>query len=299
MKIENKIRRSVYSGFLPQYVPYFERFQMAVDAGFEGIEYQSIIENEEVELVAESAKQAGLIIHSVQTLDHWYHPLTSDDPSEVRKGVQATLSALENARKWNADSLLVIPGFVTATCSHAAAWERSKTVIKEQILPVAKDYNVVLAIENEWRGFLPSPSEYARFVDEFESPFVRAYLDIGNIFFGYPEHWIRELGSRIIKLHIKDFTLDPPGRKFGWAPPGDGAVPWTAVKGALVDIKFNGWATSAEVHPTMQLRIINALARRGERIIDSRIFSRQLNRYRLDCTIEMLRDAAMRLERHL
>jgi len=35
---------------------------------------------------------------------------------------------------------------------------------------------------------------------------VRAYFDVGNVvLFGFPQHWIRILGGRISKVHLKDF----------------------------------------------------------------------------------------------
>ena len=52
-----------------------------------------------------------------------------------------------------------------------------------------------------------SPLEFARYIDEFESPWVGAYFDVGNVVeFGYPEEWIRELGKRILKVHIKEYA---------------------------------------------------------------------------------------------
>ena len=37
---------------------------------------------------------------------------------------------------------------------------------------------------------------------------MRAYFDVGNVVItGYPQDWIRTLGKRIVKLHIKDFKF--------------------------------------------------------------------------------------------
>ena len=36
---------------------------------------------------------------------------------------------------------------------------------------------MIIAVENVWNKFLLSPLEFARYVDEFESPWLRAYFD--------------------------------------------------------------------------------------------------------------------------
>jgi len=66
---------------------------------------------------------------------------------------------------------------------------------------------VKIACENVWNHFLLSPLEAARYVDEFNSPAVGWHFDVGNILnYGWPEQWIRILGPRIQKLHIKEFS---------------------------------------------------------------------------------------------
>ena len=65
-------------------------------------------------------------------------------------------------------------------------------------------------MEEVWNKFLISPIEFARYVDSFKSPWVRAYFDVGNVLlFGYSQDWIRTLGKRIVKVHLKDFKATP------------------------------------------------------------------------------------------
>jgi len=84
--------------------------------------------------------------------------------------------------------------------------------------------------------------EFARYVDEFHSPFVQAYFDVGNVIgaFGFAQDWILTLGKRIKKIHLKDFKLD--GRQ--WTNLGDGSVNWPAVKQAFADIGYSGFMTT-------------------------------------------------------
>src|ERR1041385_7761101 len=91
-----------------------------------------------------------------------------------------------------------IPGVVTSAVSYAQAYLRSQRMIQNEILPVARGLGIVIGVENVWNGLLLSPLEYVRYIDEFELPWVRSYLDVGNMVFGHPEHWIRIAGSRIV-----------------------------------------------------------------------------------------------------
>ena len=100
-----------------------------------------------------------------------------------------------------------MPAVVNPETSYREAWTRSQQQIRK-LVPLAEKMKVVIAIEEVWNKFLLSPLEMARYVDEFKSPWVKAYLDVGNmVFYGYPQDWVRTLEKRIAKLHIKDFRF--------------------------------------------------------------------------------------------
>ena len=71
----------------------------------------------------------------------------------------------------------------------------------------------------------------------------------GNVVtYGWPEHWIRALGHRILKLDIKEFSrskanTEGPYAGFG-VPLGEGDCDWPAVNEALSEIGYQGWATA-------------------------------------------------------
>jgi hexulose-6-phosphate isomerase len=110
---------------------------------------------------------------------------------------------------------------------------------------MARDMKIVIAVEEVWNKFLLSPLEMARYVDEFESPWVRAYFDVGNIvFYGFPQDWIRTLGPRIVKVHLKDFALERGKGQFFWRNIGEGDIDWVEVRRALSDIKYAGYVTT-------------------------------------------------------
>lgn len=65
---------------------------------------------------------------------------------------------------------------------------------------------VAVAVEFMWNGYLFSPLEMKRFLDEIGSKFIGFYFDPGNMAaFQYPQHWARILGSDIKMVHMKDW----------------------------------------------------------------------------------------------
>ena len=70
---------------------------------------------------------------------------------------------------------------------------------------------------------------------------MKAYLDVGNmLFYGFPQDWVRTLGPRICRVHVKDFKLDRAKGQFSWTNLGEGDVDWPAVRTALAEVKYHG-----------------------------------------------------------
>jgi hexulose-6-phosphate isomerase len=241
----NAIRKAVLISMLPKELSFAERFKLGRDAGFDGIEMQTVTQPEMAAEVQEASKKTGLKIHSVMNMAHWESPLSSDDPQVVNRSVAGMEASLRNAALWGADAVLLVPAVVNPATSYRQAWERSQRVIKERLLPLARELKVIIAVEEVWNKFLLSPLEFARYVDEFQSPWLKAYFDVGNVvFYGYPQDWIRTLGARIVKVHLKDFQLDRPNGKFEWKNIGDGEIDWPEVRRALTEIKYKGYVTT-------------------------------------------------------
>ena len=178
-------------------------------------------------------------------MDHWRLPISSGDPEVVNGSVKGMETSLRNAALWGADTVLLVPAVVDAKTSYKDAYTRSQAVIKERLLPLAKELKVVIAVEEVWNKFLLSPLEFARYVDEFDSPQLRAYFDVGNVvLYAFPQDWIRTLGSRIVKIHLKDFTFDRQNGRFTWKNIGEGDIDWPAVRQALAEIKYAGYVTT-------------------------------------------------------
>jgi hexulose-6-phosphate isomerase len=220
-----------------------ERFQSAKLAGFDGIEVDSHLDRIEV-LKARDA--TGLTIPSVCDSQHWKLLLSSPDPKVREDGVAALKVALEDAKAYGADTVLLVPGRVTDTISYDECWNRSSEEIKKAV-SFAENLKVKIAVENVWNNFLLSPLEAARYVDQFASPWIGWYFDIGNILaYGWPEQWIRILGKRIAKIHIKEYSqkvASTQGKSAGFnVKLREGDINWSAVMKSLDEIGYQGWA---------------------------------------------------------
>lgn len=240
-----RIKKSTLISMLPRDLSYEARFTLARDVGFEAIEMRTMTKDEEAAEIRDAARKTGLRIHSVMNMEHWEAPLSSSDPEVVRRSVRGMETSLRNAALWGADAVLLVPAVVDAKTSYRDAYTRSQRVIREQLLPKAAEHKVIIAVEEVWNKFLLSPLEFARYVDEFDSPWLKAYFDVGNVvFYAFPQDWIRTLGSRIVKLHIKDFALDRRNGRFTWVNLGEGDIDWPEVRRALDEIKYNGYMTT-------------------------------------------------------
>ncbi|HEU4939883.1 MAG TPA: sugar phosphate isomerase/epimerase family protein [Vicinamibacterales bacterium] len=239
------IRKSSLISMLPRQLSYADRFAMAREAGFEAIEMETITKDDEAAEIKEASKKTGLRIHSVMNSDHWRLPISSSDPEVVAGSVKGMETSIKNAALWGADAVLLVPAVVDAKTSYKDAWTRSQRVIRERLLPLARDLKVIIAVEEVWNKFLLSPIEFAKYVDEFDSPWVKAYFDVGNVvFYAFPQDWIRTLGSRIVKVHLKDFKLDRQNGRFTWPNIGEGDIDWPEVRRAFADIKYSGYMTT-------------------------------------------------------
>src|SRR5262249_32817556 len=159
----------------------------------------------------------------------------------VSRSVSGMETSLKNAALWGADAVLLVPAVVDASTPYREAYARSQRVIRERLVPIARDLKVAIAIEEVWNKFLLSPLQFARYVDEFDSPWVKAYFDVGNVvLYAFPQDWIRTLAHRIFKVHLKDFNFDRANGKFTWKPIGEGDIDWPEVRRAFDDIHYGG-----------------------------------------------------------
>lgn len=216
-----------------------DRLRLAKDAGFQGVEIGTMDDLAECERLAGQARSIGIEIHSVMASGHWANPLSSPDEETRRKGVANIRQSVDTAKVSGADTVLVVPGVVNEQTPYELAWDLSLKSMRE-LAPYAEKEGICLAVENVWNKFLLSPPEMLRFIDACESPAVAAYFDVGNILiYGYPDQWIRSLGSKLKKVHLKDFEVQTRS----WKNLLQGNVPWAKVRQALLDVGYTDYCS--------------------------------------------------------
>lgn len=233
------MRKGICYGCLPNGEP-AARFALAAEMGFQCVEVPTLRTDAERATYLKAAQAAGVAVSSVMNSDHWGSPLSDPDPAVRATSVAGVVQSIETAAALGGDIVLIVPAVVRPDVTYEQAWERSRDTLAA-VLPQAAQAKVALAVENVWNKFLLSPIEFAAYVDSFKSPYMAAYFDVGNIVaYGFPQHWIRTLGPRLRKIHIKGFD----GPKHAWTQLLEGSIDWKAVMSALRDVGYNDAITA-------------------------------------------------------
>ncbi len=243
-----------------------ECFRLAKDAGFDGVELALAEDGpvnlnstkEDMEEIKELAKKYGLELYSVASGLYWQSNYTASTEDVREKAKAITRKQLELASYLGCQSILVVPGSVgidfeagSEIIDYDVAYDRCLEVLKELAL-YAEKMGVELCIENVWNKFLLSPLEMRDMIDKVNSPFVGSYFDVGNVLYcGYPEQWIKILGSRIKKVHFKDYRRNV-GTLDGFVDLLAGNVDYKAVMEAFDKIDYDGWVTAEMLPPYAQ-----------------------------------------------
>ena len=222
----------------------FEAFEPCVGAG-STIDINAT--EKEVTAIRAHADKEGIELCSVGSGLGWKYALGDPDASKQDEAVAINERVLQIAAWLGAPSVLVVPATVSPEVPYDVALEASLEGVRK-LIPAAERLKVNIALENVWNKFLLSPVEMRDFIDQCESEYVGAYFDTGNIvLYGYPEQWIRILGSRLCAIHAKDFRASV-GTGGGFVMLMEGDVNWPAVMAALREVGFDG-ALTAEFGP--------------------------------------------------
>jgi L-ribulose-5-phosphate 3-epimerase len=243
-------------------------------AGFDGVETTYICPETEAAKGRAVAEQLGMRVHSV--LRGWMD-FNSSEPQKVEDSLENTRKALRAAKAYGADAILLVPcrvggmpmpepwefdilfdqktGHVTRVAAgdnarfaayiqaQNQATDSSRSAV-EKLIPLAEELKVIIALENVWNNLWVKPDLFRNFVASFANPWVKAYFDIGNhVKYAPPQDWVKVLGRLIAKLHVKDFKLNPDSHGGQFVHPRDGSIDWPAVRRALDEAGYDGWAT--------------------------------------------------------
>ncbi len=217
----------------------WEKLELVKKLGFEGVEIDS--PSGVNKLAALRASQdTGVKIHGVIDNIHWNYPLSSPDAKVRAEGLAALEGALEDAKFYGADTMLLVPGVVNKDATYEQCWDRSRVEVLKAI-PLAEKLGVKIAIECVWNNFITKPEQMVEYVDSFKTPAVGAYMDCSNMIkFGVPSaDWIRKLGKRMLKFDFKGYS-----KAKGWVGIGKGDENWPDILKACAEVGYNTWATA-------------------------------------------------------
>jgi L-ribulose-5-phosphate 3-epimerase len=252
----------MFEGGLEATLPVADAMVQARDLGFDAIELcigsQGALTHQmtqaQCEQIVAKARTLGIEIASVASGESWGSSPSDDDPVVRARIIDFTKKALQVTKWLGTDAYLFVPGAVdvfflekSPVVPYDVCYKRAKDAVS-QLAPTAEKLGVTLAIENVWNKFLLSPLEMRDFIDSFGSKAVGSYFDAGNVLLtGYPEQWIRILGRRIARVHVKDFKKSV-GTAEGFVDLLEGDVDFEAVKAALAGIGYDRYVT-AEMLP--------------------------------------------------
>lgn len=272
-----------------------DAMQKAKAAGFDGIElcigeagaFTPKTRQVECEQWRKQAKKIGIQIVSVATGQYWGTPLTSLKASVRKKAFNFSVAMIERAGWLKAGAVLVVPALVRAgflpdspEIPYDFAYKTSQAQLKN-LAKVAEKNKVAIGVENVWNGFLYSPLEMARFVDEIKSRWVGVYFDVGNpVVYGVPQDWIRILGKRIKRVHLKEYKrfleVEVGKEKVIYqhtfprnfeVPFGKGDVNWKEVKKALKQARYDGPATVEFLNFANDKNLVKTLSRQVDKVV--------------------------------
>jgi hexulose-6-phosphate isomerase len=263
------LKKGLGFGMIKEDLSLTDKFKLVKDLGFDGVELNSPTELDKSEILAAKEK-TGIELPSVVNKDHWQKPLSDPNPEVRKQCIDSVAQSLQEAKDFGGDAVLVVPGVVNEKVSYEQAYVTAMSSIRE-LIPYAEKTGIQIALENVWNNFLISPVEARRFVDEINHPLVGWYFDVGNILrYGWPEHWIKTLNSRIIKLHIKEFSrkiMNDEGLRKGFQVNLlEGDNNWPFVMQAVREINYTGGWIIAEVSGGDRNRLKN-ISERMDKII--------------------------------
>jgi hexulose-6-phosphate isomerase len=235
-----------------------EAMRLAREAGFDGLELAVSSEGEltpdtpaaECRRLAREAARLCVRLGSVASGLFWGANPASDDAAVRARALEIGRKSLTVTAALGVRHLLVLPGHVDVffdpkaeVVPYHVCYKRALRFCRVLARAAART-GVTVCVENVWNKFLLSPLEFRQFIAEVASPRVGVYFDIGNVWqYGYPQHWIRILGRRIRRVHVKDYKRSV-GTADGFCQLGDGDVPLAESLAMLAKLGYKGPVTA-------------------------------------------------------
>ncbi len=189
--------------------------------------------------IGKQAARGGLKISAITVTEDWPASLASADDAVRQRSIDRVIAALDCAAWVGCDTVIISPGVVGDSASPVAAYEDVHALSLASLLALrfeAERRAVRIACRSHHARFLLSPLEMRGFLDECNSPWIGACLDLGAVAQGggFPQDWIRSLGHRITQLRVAVAAAD--------------ALDGSRFAAALVEVNYRGPVTGLGVH---------------------------------------------------
>lgn len=241
-----------------------EAIDAIADIGYAGVELMADVphahprsftrdQREQTKLQLASRR---LAVSNVNAFTHFaagdtYHPSwIEDDEAKRQTRIAHTISCVELAAEFGAGTISLEPGgpMIGTSITRPLAGRRFAEGLM-RVLPAARQYGVVLAIEPEPGLFIESAAEYLAFKNEFfrDEPLIKMNCDVGHLYCvgEDPAAAIRAMANDVAHVHLEDIGSN---RVHQHLTPGKGAINFPSIFAALEEIGYQGWVT-VELYP--------------------------------------------------
>jgi sugar phosphate isomerase/epimerase len=198
-----------------------------------------------------------LTVSNVNAFTHFvdgdtYHPTWIEADAALRQTrVEHTLRCVELAAEFGAATVSIQPGgpmIGRDDLSYDSAAEVFAEALS-QVVPAAREYGVVIAVEPEPGLLIQSADEYRQFKQRFFAgeDAVRMNCDVGHLFCvgDDPAAVIRSMPADVAHVHLEDIGAN---RVHQHLTPGNGVLDFADIFAALRDIRYDGHVT-VELYP--------------------------------------------------
>lgn len=238
----------------------FEAVRRIADAGYEGVEiladaphlFPPAFSDSDADRLATLLGETGLKPASINAntaagyygrafWEPLFEPsLANPVETERRWRMDYTRRCIELAARFDCSSVSITSGRMVPGITPEASMELLKESLRE-LLPTAESHAVRLGVEYEPGLLIERCRDLAALLDELDSPFLGANLDLGHsrVLGEDPETVLQALRGRVFHVHLEDIA---GGRHYHLIP-GEGDMDFERLFRLLERHRYDGFVT--------------------------------------------------------
>lgn len=228
---------------------------LLADAGFDALDFTAYYEEYSTDAYSKEyytdirkyAEDKGLYFNQA----HGPDGSSFANPERNQKRYEEVIATMKHASYLGVKTIIIHP------CQHMNYYKKGNPEklfeynmnFYRSLIPYCEEFGIKVALENMWQypGMISHstcsrPEEFIQYVDELNSEWLVACLDIGHsvVCREQPDAFIRKLGGkRLQNLHIHDVD----GTNDSHTLPYFGITDWDSVMEALAEVNYTGELT--------------------------------------------------------